>query len=124
MPDQSNAPDAATHMSDEALRQRAYHLWEADGRPDGRGDHYWHLAHAEAHQMMVEDTASRTAAITKGHNPSEMPPEVKASDKAAKSKAKGAAEAKSKAKAAKAKPVEVKSAKKSPKPRSSVQKGL
>jgi len=128
MPGKSKAPDTATHMSDDALRERAYHLWEADGRPDGRGDHYWHLAHEEAHRMMVEDTATRTAEITKGRNPSEMPAEIKASDKAAKSRAKDASEKKhageKKAKAVKAKPVEVKSAKKTPKPRAAVQKGL
>lgn len=30
-----------------AVRARAYHLWEADGRPDGRAEHYWHIAEAE-----------------------------------------------------------------------------
>jgi len=113
MPGNSKAPDTATHMSDDALRERAYHLWEADGRPDGRGDHYWHLAHEEAHRMMVEDTATRTAEITEGRNPSEMPAEIRASDKAAKSRAKDAGE--KKAKALKAK---------TPKPRAAVQKGL
>ncbi len=26
------------------LRERAYHLWEADGRPEGRADEYWERA--------------------------------------------------------------------------------
>jgi Protein of unknown function (DUF2934) len=26
---------------DEAIRERAYHLWIADGRPDGRADAFW-----------------------------------------------------------------------------------
>ena len=61
MPGKSKAPDSAAHLSDDALQQRAYYLWEADGRPDGRGDHYWQLAHEEAHKAMVEDVATRTA---------------------------------------------------------------
>lgn len=35
-------------LSDDAVRARAYLLWEADGRPDGRAEHYWQLAQAEA----------------------------------------------------------------------------
>jgi DUF2934 family protein len=26
---------------EEAIRERAYHLWIADGRPDGKSDAYW-----------------------------------------------------------------------------------
>ena len=26
------------------LRQRAYHLWEADGRPEGRSEEFWERA--------------------------------------------------------------------------------
>jgi Protein of unknown function (DUF2934) len=26
------------------IRERAYHLWEADGRPHGRADEYWERA--------------------------------------------------------------------------------
>ncbi|WP_051980298.1 DUF2934 domain-containing protein [Burkholderia sp. 9120] len=29
---------------DQAVRERAYLLWERDGSPDGRGDEYWHRA--------------------------------------------------------------------------------
>jgi hypothetical protein len=120
MPGKSKAPDTAAHLSDDALQQRAYYLWEADGRPEGRGDHYWHLAHEEAHKAMVEDVATRTAKATKGKNPSEMPPEVKASQKATKAKVKAADEPKPK-KAKAAKPVELK---KQPKPRAAIQKAL
>lgn len=38
-------------ISDDALRQRAYYLWEADGRPEGRSEHYWHLAVSEVAHM-------------------------------------------------------------------------
>jgi hypothetical protein len=29
---------------DQAVRERAYLLWETDGRPDGRAEEYWHRA--------------------------------------------------------------------------------
>lgn len=122
MPGKSRPADTATMVSDDAIRQRAYFMWEADGRPEGRGEHYWHLAHEEATRALVEETATRTAKATKGKNPSELPPEVKASQKAARSKDK-VKEGKAKP-ARKAKPVEVKSAKKEPKPRAAVQKTL
>lgn len=125
MPEKSRPADTATIVSDDAIRQRAYFMWEADGRPEGRGDHYWHLAHQEAHRAMVEDVATRTAAITKGKNPSEIPPQVKADNKAAKSKVKVKVAEEAKAKPAKkTKPLEAKAPKKEPKPRSAVQKAI
>lgn len=38
---------AASVPSEDAIRTRAYLLWEADGRPFGRDDHYWGLALSE-----------------------------------------------------------------------------
>ena len=32
---------------EERVRERAYQLWEAAGRPDGQADQYWHEAVAE-----------------------------------------------------------------------------
>jgi hypothetical protein len=29
------------------IQERAYALWEADGRPEGREQHYWHAAERE-----------------------------------------------------------------------------
>jgi hypothetical protein len=109
MPGKSRSTDTAALVSDEAIRQRAYFLWENDGRPEGRGDHYWHLARQEAdktHREMVEDTATRTAKFSKGKNPAEMPAEVKAKD----AKRRGAKAAKPAA------------LKKTPKPRAAIQK--
>ena len=34
------------------IRQRAYEIWEQDGRPDGRDQEHWHQAEAE---MMIEE---------------------------------------------------------------------
>ena len=47
MPKQSKSTTSELD-TDAAVRARAYHLWEADGRPDGRAEHYWHQAKAEA----------------------------------------------------------------------------
>jgi hypothetical protein len=110
---------------EQQVRDTAYFMWEADGRPEGRGEHYWHLAHEEATRAMVAETATRTARATKGKNPSDIPPEVKAANKAAKSKVKVKVAEEATAKPAKkAKPAEAKAPKKEPKPRAAVQKAL
>lgn len=64
-------------VNDDAIRQRAYYMWEADGRPDGKHDHYWRLAHQEATHAFAEATANGVAKATKGKNPSAMPAAVK-----------------------------------------------
>jgi hypothetical protein len=40
----SDNPLANTPEREERIRQRAYHLWEAEGRPDGRDEEYWERA--------------------------------------------------------------------------------
>jgi Protein of unknown function (DUF2934) len=43
-------PEDMTDVPDEdAIRRRAYALWEADGRPHGRDDEYWHRAERALH---------------------------------------------------------------------------
>lgn len=38
-------PSSQTNASlEQAVRERAYKLWEDDGRPEGRSEDYWHLA--------------------------------------------------------------------------------
>lgn len=39
MPNKSKSTQIG--LSDEAIRHRAYLMWEADGRPDGMAEHYW-----------------------------------------------------------------------------------
>ena len=34
---------AAVTLEDR-IRERAYHIWEANGRPSGRADEFWHEA--------------------------------------------------------------------------------
>lgn len=39
---------------EEAIRERAYQLWVADGRPDGSSDAYWQTAQHEMLMHSVE----------------------------------------------------------------------
>jgi hypothetical protein len=39
---------------EEAIRERAYQLWVADGRPDGSSDAYWENAQHEMLMHSVE----------------------------------------------------------------------
>ena len=49
--------------TEEHIRVRAYHLWEADGRPDGRDLEFWEraqqsLANGEHHSVQSPPKAS------------------------------------------------------------------
>jgi hypothetical protein len=44
-----------------AIRERAYHLWIADGRPEGNADVYWLSAQREILTTSLEGS-SKTAA--------------------------------------------------------------
>jgi hypothetical protein len=48
---QENTPD-----SEHRIRERAYHLWEADGRLEGRAQDYWERAKASINK---EDSEKR-----------------------------------------------------------------
>lgn len=34
-------------MDEDRIRQRAYEIWEREGRPEGRHEDHWHRAHRE-----------------------------------------------------------------------------
>lgn len=40
-----------SRSKDDWVGQRAYALWEAEGRPDGRGESHWQQAAAEFEQL-------------------------------------------------------------------------
>jgi hypothetical protein len=80
-------PDSAALVSEDAIRQRAYFMWEADGRPEGGHDHYWSRAHAEATKAFIEATSNGVAKATKGKTANAAPAAVKAT-KATKEKVK------------------------------------
>ncbi|MGA7809430.1 DUF2934 domain-containing protein [Bradyrhizobium sp.] len=47
---------------DETIRERAYHLWIADGQPEGNADIYWLNAQREILVSAVESPVSDAAA--------------------------------------------------------------
>ena len=47
---------------EEAIRERAYHLWIADGQPEGQADIYWLNAQREILTTSVESPGSKAAA--------------------------------------------------------------
>jgi hypothetical protein len=47
---------------EEAIRERAYHLWTADGQPEGKADVYWLNAQREILTTSFEGLAGSTAA--------------------------------------------------------------
>ena len=47
---------------EEAIRERAYHLWTADGQPEGNADVYWLNAQRELLTETVEGSGSEAAA--------------------------------------------------------------
>ena len=49
---------------EEKIRERAYHLWIADGQPEGRSDIYWLNAQREILTVAVESSGSNAAAAT------------------------------------------------------------
>jgi hypothetical protein len=48
---------------EEAIRERAYHLWIADGQPEGQADVYWLDAQREILTMSLASPGSEMAAL-------------------------------------------------------------
>ena len=46
---------------EEAIRERAYHLWTADGQPEGQADIYWLNAQREILTTSLEASSSPAA---------------------------------------------------------------
>ena len=47
---------------EEAIRERAYHLWIADGQPEGKADVYWLSAQREILTTSLEGSRETEAA--------------------------------------------------------------
>jgi hypothetical protein len=49
---------------EQRIRERAYRMWESDGRPEGMADHYWNTA-----EELIEDEnlSSYPPAASRGH---------------------------------------------------------
>jgi hypothetical protein len=55
----------STQENNEALiRERAYHLWELEGRQEGRASEYWHRA---KEQLDSDTHAAYPPAASRGH---------------------------------------------------------
>jgi hypothetical protein len=48
---------------EEAIRERAYHLWIADGQPAGKADVYWLSAQREILTTSLEGSSEAAATI-------------------------------------------------------------
>jgi Protein of unknown function (DUF2934) len=44
MADKMTDEDQIKVENEHLIREKAYQLWQADGAPEGKADHYWHLA--------------------------------------------------------------------------------
>jgi len=53
-------PALTTH---EQIKDRAYALWEADGRPDGRDIHYWEAAERQLSEELGLDLSAEQSEI-------------------------------------------------------------
>jgi hypothetical protein len=58
-------------LDEDAIRHRAYLLWEADGRPDGQAEHYWMKASEpdDSARPKVRTTAEKTPTALKSAKP-------------------------------------------------------
>lgn len=44
-------------LTDDMIRQRAHHIWEREGRPDGRDAEHWQMARSELAIETARDEA-------------------------------------------------------------------
>jgi hypothetical protein len=63
---------------EEQVRQRAYELWEEAGRPEGRGDEFWHEAWTD-----ITSGSEPVATATIGATASGDPPSKEGRSKSA-----------------------------------------
>jgi hypothetical protein len=91
LPAKSKSSDGPQTMTEDALRQRAYALWEADGRPEGQSDHYWHRAVAENGGRPGSPARKKAAPKADGKAKAKAAPAKAAPKKAAKAEAPKAA---------------------------------
>lgn len=60
----------ANGTMEDRVRERAYALWEKDGRPDGRSDEYWQQAQSE---VDTEDAKSGSESSDDATEKRQMP---------------------------------------------------
>jgi hypothetical protein len=57
----SSSKGSAMPNLEEAIRERAYHLWIADGQPHGNADVYWSSAQREIRATSLEGSSETPA---------------------------------------------------------------
>jgi hypothetical protein len=57
-----------TTSLEQQVRERAFHLWEQDGRPHGRADHHWLMAERDIRTAVAQPEA-KTAPARKAASP-------------------------------------------------------
>ena len=62
------------HERDHRIRTRAYHLWEADGRPHGREGDYWERARELEGMQSAGETGQLPNPMTTGADPAQTQP--------------------------------------------------
>lgn len=58
---------------EEAIRERAYHLWIADGQPEGQADIYWLNAQREVLTASIESSADAAPTDAVATKPAKKP---------------------------------------------------
>ena len=58
----SESSQESTRDSEHRIRERAYHLWETDGCPEGRAQAYWERAQSSINDKDSEERAPSTVA--------------------------------------------------------------
>jgi hypothetical protein len=83
--------DMSTIQPDEgAIREQAYLLWEAEGRPDGRSNEYWQRAKVKVSEKSQMDTLVKGAPKASRNARAAAPTLAADKTKAAASKSKAA----------------------------------
>jgi hypothetical protein len=70
-------------MSDQhrnRVEQRAYELWEREGRPEGRHDHHWAEAERQIAAEHAQPAPGAAAAALAKHSADASPPAARSSD--------------------------------------------
>jgi hypothetical protein len=65
---------------EERIRECAYHIWEANGRPFGRDEEFWRQA---CELIAIDDAPPRSRGKTRPRKPPHSPPLRRANRKAA-----------------------------------------
>lgn len=50
--------------NEQRIRELAYQIWEAEGRPDGQEERHWGLAHKLASEAVATEAVATEAAVT------------------------------------------------------------